>query len=209
MMSSLLRLLQRPFAASTFALALIALRPPVSAGKSETAVFAGGCFWGVESVFRHLNGVKSAVSGFAIPATDSLLWGSASRLDTYAEAVRVEYDPAKITYQQLLEVFFRVAHDPTQLDRQGPDAGPQYRSIVFADDDAQAANVKAYIDSLRSSHAYRRPIVTEVLRLKKFREAEDAHQNYVALHPQSNYVVAFDAPKLRQLQREFASLYRN
>ncbi|MEP6573175.1 MAG: peptide-methionine (S)-S-oxide reductase MsrA [Gemmatimonadota bacterium] len=208
-MSSLIRLLQKSLGASSLALALVSVQPSISSGKNETATFAGGCFWGVESVFRHLNGVKSAVSGFAVPATDAAPWGPASRLATYAEAVRVEYDPSKITYRQLLDVFFRVAHDPTQVDRQGPDVGPEYRSIVFANDEAQATVIKGVIDSLRSSGTYHRPIVTEILLLKKFNEAEEAHQNYVAKNPHSNYVLSFDAPKLQQLQKDYASLYRN
>lgn len=202
-------MLRKLLAGSTLALAMMAFAPAAHTAKNQTVVFAGGCYWGVESVFRHVTGVRSVVSGFAVPVTDSLSWGPPSRLSTYAEAVSIEYDPARISYHQLLDIFFRVAHDPTQVGRQGPDVGPQYRSIVFADGPAQAADVKAYVDSLGSAHAYSKPIVTEVLRLRKFRAADDSQQDYAALHAQSPYIVTYDVPKLQQLKRDFVALYKD
>ncbi len=176
------------------------------AGRTETAFFAGGCFWGVESVFDHVRGVKSAVSGFATPSPDSGA-GVPPRLLTFAETVRVEFDPDKVTYDHLLEIFFRVAHDPSQVDRQGPDVGPQYRSIVFVTDVAQTERVQRYLAESAAGSELRGNMVTEVLRLQKFRPADDAHQDYVANHPGSAYVVAFDLPKLQHLRQQFPGFY--
>ena len=178
--------------------------------RTETAIFAGGCYWGVEAVFEHLRGVKSAVSGFATPATDPVAAGtSAARHRTHAEAVLIEFDPEVVTYQQLLEVFFRIAHDPTEVDRQGPDRGPQYRSIVFVKDSTHGSQVQQVIAELGLARVYRKPIVTEVLRLAKFREAPAGQQDYVKANSQSEYVVTWDLPKLAHLQRDFPELYRD
>jgi peptide-methionine (S)-S-oxide reductase len=196
-------------AGSAFAIGIMAMQPASVGATTDTVVFAGGCYWGVESVFRHVNGVSKVVSGFAVPATGSLAWGPPSRLGTYAEAVTIEYDPARISYQQLLDIFFRVAHDPTEVGRQGPDVGPQYRSIVFVKDAAQAAAVKAYLGRLASARVYHKPITTELLTLGKFQPADNSQQDYARTHAGSAYVVAYDAPKLEQLKREFASAYRN
>jgi len=169
---------------------------------SATAVFAGGCFWGVESVFEHVRGIKSATSGYAVPAA-----GSATD-SSYAEAVRVVYDPSRVTYHQLLEIYFLVAHDPTQRNRQGPDVGPEYRSIIFFSDDAQRAAARAYLDSLAAAKVYPRPIVTEILSLGRFRIAEDFHQDYAARHPTDAYIVYNDAPKILDLRHRFPALYK-
>jgi peptide-methionine (S)-S-oxide reductase len=169
---------------------------------SATAVFAGGCFWGVESVFEHVRGVKSATSGYAVPA-------AGSTADTgFAEAVRVVYDPARVSYRQLLEIYFLVAHDPTQRNRQGPDVGPRYRSIVFFSDDEQRGAARAFLDSLAAAKTYSRPIVTEILPLARFRIAEDFHQDYAARHPTDAYIEYNDAPKIVDLRRRYPALYK-
>jgi peptide-methionine (S)-S-oxide reductase len=208
-MSRTFRHLLRPLtAAAVGVFALAGFRSGGATGAVETVYFAGGCYWGVEAVFEHVKGVKSVVSGFATPDTDSVAAGTTKpRYQSYAEAVRIKYDPAQISYEQLLELFFRVAHDPTQVDRQGPDVGPQYRSIVFVSDAAQGEQVQQYIGGLRSAKAYPQPIVTEVLRLEKFRVAPDGQQDYVKANPKSPYVVAHDLPKLEHLQREYAALF--
>lgn len=174
----------------------------------EEAVFAGGCFWGVEAVYEHLRGVESVTSGYAVPRVAAGEQTSAAHRGP-AEAVRVVYDPAQVTYQQLLEVFFLVAHDPTQVDRQGPDIGPRYRSIVFVDDDDRRRTVLDYIDSLRARRVYPGAIVTAVTGLRSFQVAEGFHQDFVARHPRDAYVVAHDVPKLAELRRRYPDLYRD
>lgn len=182
---------------------------PLAAAKGEqTAVFAGGCFWGVEAVFRHVKGVKSAVSGYAggkvvSPSYEQVSSGSTG----HAESVRVVYDPSQITYGQLLRVFFSVAHDPTQLNRQGPDVGTQYRSAIFFSTDSQKRIATAYVDQLTKAKSFSRPIVTEVSALERFNVAEDYHQDYAALHPYEPYIMFNDAPKVANLKREFAAIY--
>ena len=184
--------------------------PAVAAGAPlDTAVFAGGCFWGVEAVFRHLQGVASSVSGYAgghtvNPSYEDVGSGSTG----HAEAVRVIYDPAVVSYGTLLKVFFSVAHDPTELNRQGPDEGTQYRSAIFTRTPAQLEAAKGYIATLTAVKAFRRPIVTEVTPLKAFYVAEGYHQNYLALHPSQPYIVYNDLPKIEALKREFATIYR-
>jgi peptide-methionine (S)-S-oxide reductase len=174
----------------------------------QTAVFAGGCFWGIEAVFEHVRGVKSAVSGYAGGAAPSPSYEEVSSGSTgHAESVRVVYDPSQVTYGQLLRVFFSVAHDPTQLNRQGPDVGTQYRSAIFYVNDSQKRIATAYIDQLTGAKAFRRPIVTEVSALRKFNVAEAYHQEYAALHPYQPYIVINDAPKVASLRRELAELY--
>jgi peptide-methionine (S)-S-oxide reductase len=178
-----------------------ALLPAVMAWHEpkQTAVFAGGCFWGVEAVFEHVRGVRSAVSGYATPADDP---------KGFAEAVRVEYDPARITYNQLLQVFFLVAHDPTEVDRQGPDVGPRYRSIVFVRGAEDRQIVSAFLDSLRTRRVYAAPIATAIATLRTFRIAEDFHQDFVVRNPRDAYVVINDLPKLAELRRRFPDLYQ-
>jgi peptide-methionine (S)-S-oxide reductase len=174
----------------------------------QTAVFAGGCFWGVEAVFRHVKGVRSAVSGYAggmlvKPTYEQVGSGKTG----HAEAVEVTYDPSQVSYGQLLAVFFSVAHDPTQLDRQGPDYGPQYRSAIFYTNDDQKRVAEAYVAQLDKAKAFKSPIVTQVAKLPAFWPAEDYHQNYLALHPTQPYIVFNDLPKLAALQKEWPDLY--
>ncbi len=159
------------------------------------AVFAGGCFWGVEAVFEHLRGVREVVSGYAGEGR--------------VEAVRVSYDPGVISYRQLVEVFFGVAHDPTLRDRQGPDVGPEYRAIAYYATPEEHATLREYVDELRRSGVYRRPIVTELQPLGSFQIAEPFHQDYAARHPDDPYIVTNDHPKLERLRREFPALYRS
>lgn len=181
----------------------------LATSKGErTAVFAGGCFWGVQAVFQHVKGVKFALSGYAGGATASPSYEQVSSGTTgHAEAVRVVYDPSQVTYGQLLRVFFSVVHDPTQLNRQGPDVGTQYRSAIFYTSDVQKGIASTYIDQLAKAKAFRRPIVTEVSQLKGFHVAEAYHQDYATLHPYEPYIVINDAPKVADLRREFTDLY--
>jgi peptide-methionine (S)-S-oxide reductase len=175
----------------------------------DTAVFAGGCFWGVEAVFQHLAGVSSAVSGYAGGTLASPSYEEVSTGRTgHAESVLVVYDPAQISYDQLLQVFFTVAHDPTQLDRQGPDVGTQYRSAVFYRSDAQREAAERYIAKLAAAKVYPGRIVTEVTALNTFHPAEAYHQDYLAHHPNQPYIVINDRPKLEELRRRFPALYR-
>jgi peptide-methionine (S)-S-oxide reductase len=175
----------------------------------DTAVFAGGCFWGVEAVFEHVKGVTTATSGYAGGKVSSPSYEQVSSGTTgHAESVQVVYDPSRVSYDQLLQVFFAVAHDPTELDRQGPDVGSQYRSAIFYRNDAQRDAAKRYIAKLEAAHVYRNPIVTEVAPLGRFNEAEAYHQDYLAHHTHQPYIVINDLPKLEALQREFPALYR-
>jgi peptide-methionine (S)-S-oxide reductase len=183
---------------------------PVGVAASvDTAVFAGGCFWGVEAVFEHLNGVSTAISGYAGGRVEAPSYEQVSTGTTgHAESVLVVYDPSRISYDQLLQVFFAVAHDPTELDRQGPDVGTQYRSAIFYRNDAQRDAAERYIAKLRDAKVYRDPIVTEVTALNGFNPAEAYHQNYLVNHPHQPYIVINDAPKLEALRRQFPALYR-
>jgi peptide-methionine (S)-S-oxide reductase len=183
---------------------------PLAGASADTAVFAGGCFWGVEAVFEHLKGVTSAISGYAGGATVAPSYEQVSSGNTgHAESVQVIYDPAKITYEQLLQVFFTVAHDPTQLNRQGPDWGTQYRSIAFYRNAEQQKAIESFIGELSHSGKYAKPIVTQVVALKAFYPAEGYHQGFMAKHPTNPYIVVNDAPKVDHLQREFPALYRD
>lgn len=182
--------------------------PPAQSRGSQSAVFAGGCFWGVEAVFEHVKGVTQVVSGYAGGSANTAQYELVSSGTTgHAEAVRVTYDPARISYGQLLKIFFSVAHNPTELDRQGPDTGTQYRSAIFFSNDEQKQVAKAYIAQLQAAHIFARPIVTEVTPLKAFYEAEAYHQNYLVRHPDQPYIVINDLPKLANLQRQFPTLY--
>ena len=181
----------------------------LAATKGEqTAVFAGGCFWGIQAVFQHVKGVKSAISGYAGGTVTSPSYEEVSSGRTgHAESVRVVYDPSQVTYGQLLRVFFSVGHDPTQKNRQGPDVGTQYRSAIFYMTDSQKRIASAYIDQLTKAKSFSKPIVTEVSPLKEFNIAEAYHQNYATLHPYDPYIVINDAPKVAALKRELAVLY--
>ena len=199
--------------ASVLALAaiLFAARPSHAASTAErrTAVFAGGCFWGIEAVFEHLVGVQSAVSGYAGGTTKSPSYEDVSSGSTgHAESVQVVYDPARISYEKLLEVFFSVAHDPTQLDRQGPDRGTQYRSAIFYRSADQRRAAMAYVDGLRKAKTFTAPIVTQIVPFAAFYVAEDYHQDYMVHHPDQPYIVYNDAPKVAELRRRFPALYR-
>lgn len=175
----------------------------------RTAVFAGGCFWGVEAVFEHVAGVAEATSGYAGGDAETADYRQVSSGKTgHAEAVEVRYDPARVTYGQLLKVFFSVAHDPTQLDRQGPDRGSQYRSAIFYANDEQRQIAEAYIAELSRADAFPRPIVTEVTPLGGFYPAEAYHQGYLARHPHQPYIVINDLPKLEALKRQLPEIYR-
>lgn len=176
---------------------------------ANVAVFAGGCFWGVQEVFEHVKGVKEAVSGYAGGAVASPSYEQVSSGDTgHAESVRVVFDPAVISYQQLLQVFFSVVHDPTQLNRQGPDEGSQYRSAIFYTTDEQRQATQAYIAQLTRAGVFKRPIVTQVAALKSFYPAEAYHQDYALHHPNQPYIVINNAPKVAHLKQQFPELYR-
>jgi peptide-methionine (S)-S-oxide reductase len=184
--------------------------PPARPGAEKVAVFAGGCFWGVEGVFEHLKGVKSATAGYAGGSVASPSYEDVSSGATgHAESVRVVYDPAVISYAQLLEVFFSVAHDPTQLDRQGPDTGTQYRSVVFYADQSQRESAEAYVAKLRAGKTFSRPIVTEITPLGTFYPAESYHQHYMERHPYQPYILINDAPKVAHLRKAFPALYQD
>jgi peptide-methionine (S)-S-oxide reductase len=186
-----------------------ALDVPAAAGSApQTAVFAGGCFWGVEAVFRHVKGVKSAVSGYAGGKAKTADYEMVSTGTTgHAESVQVTFDPTQVTYGQLLRVFFSVAHNPTELNRQGPDVGTQYRSAIFFVNDEQKSVAQAYINQLDRAKVFSRPIVTQVVALPEFYPAEAYHQNYAALHPNQPYIVIHDLPKLAYLKEQFPALY--
>ena len=188
-------------------LALLVLALPASAPRTERLFLAGGCYWGVEAVFEHVRGVRSAVSGFARPAGDTTLSGRKLRHTSFVETVRIDYDPDKVSYEQLLEIFFTVAHDPTQVDRQGPDVGSQYRSMVFVAGADQARVVDSISGQLRAKRTYTSPIVTEIGLMDRFREAPEDQQDYVVKNPQAPYVRNHDIPMLVKLQRSYPSLY--
>ncbi len=182
--------------------------PRATAPGTQTAVFAGGCFWGIEAVFEHVKGVTNVVSGYSGGAAATANYDRVSSGSTgHAESVRVTYDPSRISYGQLLKVFFSVAHDPTQLNRQGPDIGTQYRSAIFFANDEQRRVADAYIAQLQAARVYGRPIVTEAKQLAAFYEAEAYHQDYAAHHPNQPYIVIHDLPKVANLQRQFPALY--
>jgi peptide-methionine (S)-S-oxide reductase len=183
--------------------------PLASSSAPQTAVFAGGCFWGVQAVFEHVKGVKSATSGYSGGRVKSPSYEVVSTGVTgHAESVQVTYNPSQITYGQLLMVYFSVAHDPTQLNRQGPDTGSQYRSAIFYSNDEQKRIADGYIAQLNSAAVYSRPIVTKVVPFEAFYPAEDYHQDYLKKNPDNPYIVFNDLPKLKRLQREFPALYR-
>ena len=175
----------------------------------ETAVFAGGCFWGVQAVFQHVKGVVSATSGYSGGPSIAAEYEVVSTGTTgHAESVKVVYDPAKVSYGQLLKVFFSVAHDPTELNRQGPDQGTQYRSVIFYNSDQQKRIAQAYIAQLDQAKVFPHAIVTQVVPLKAFYPAEAYHQNYATLHPDNPYIKYNDLPKVANLQQQFPNLYR-
>ena len=178
-------------------------------GQSETAIFAGGCFWGVQGVFQHVKGVASAVSGYAGGEASTAQYETVSTGETgHAESVRVTFDPHQVSYGKLLQIYFSVVHDPTELNRQGPDEGTQYRSEVFAETPDQARIAKAYIAELNKAHAFDAAIVTKVEPFKGFYPAEGYHQDYLTLHPTQPYIVINDLPKVAALKKLFPNQYR-
>jgi peptide-methionine (S)-S-oxide reductase len=176
----------------------------------KTLVLAGGCFWGVQGVYQHTRGVVGAVSGYAGGEARTAKYELVGRGNTgHAEAVQITYDPKQVTFGKLLQIYFSVAHDPTQLNRQGPDVGPQYRSTVFTSDPAERKAVEAYIAQLDGAKAYRKKIATTLEPLKGFYPAEDYHQDYLTLHPTQPYIVFNDLPKIENLKKLFAADYRD
>jgi peptide-methionine (S)-S-oxide reductase len=187
-----------------------AIDAPLAAAKGQqTAVFAGGCFWGVQAVFEHLKGVTSATSGYAGGYVKSPSYETVSMGVTgHAETISVAFDPSQATYGQLLMVFFSVAHDPTQWNRQGPDTGSQYRSAIFYTSAEQKRIAQAYIAQLDAAKVYSRPIVTKVEPFRGFYPAESYHQDYLKNNPDNPYIVYNDLPKLEKLKKDFPDLYR-
>jgi peptide-methionine (S)-S-oxide reductase len=182
----------------------------VGATHNETAVFAGGCFWGVQGVFEHVRGVKQVASGYTGGAAGTAQYETVSEGDTgHAESVQITYDPTQITYGRLLQIFFSVAHDPTELNYQGPDHGTQYRSAIFPANPEQRVVAQSYIAQLGKAHVFSGPIVTRVEDFKGFYPAENYHQNFLALHPDYPYIAINDLPKVSELKRMFPDLYRN
>jgi peptide-methionine (S)-S-oxide reductase len=182
--------------------------PRATASGQQTAVLSGGCFWGVQAVFQHVKGVISATSGYAGGTAKTAEYEIVSTGETgHAESVQIVYDPSQITYGELLRVFFSVAHDPTQLNRQGPDEGTQYRSSIFYSSEEQKRVAETYIAQLDQAKIFGRPIVTKVVPLTGFYPAEAYHQNYAALHPNQPYILFNDAPKVEHLRHELPDLY--
>jgi peptide-methionine (S)-S-oxide reductase len=185
------------------------MNAPSSAAKgAQTAVFSGGCFWGVEAVFEHVKGVSDVRSGYSGGAAKTAKYDLVSEGDTgHAESVKVTYDPSQVSYEQLLKVFFSVAHDPTELNRQGPDSGTQYRSVIFFANEDQKRLAQSYIEELTKNKTFARPIVTQVVPLEAFYEAESYHQDYLAHNPDDPYIVINDKPKVENLRKQFPELY--
>ncbi|HEY9621796.1 MAG TPA: peptide-methionine (S)-S-oxide reductase MsrA [Crinalium sp.] len=183
---------------------------PLSPNSGEqTAVFAGGCFWGMEAVFEHLKGVTNVVSGYSGGSAATAHYEEVGSGSTgHAESIQITYDPSKISYGQLLKIYFAIAHDPTELNRQGPDIGTQYRSAIFFANAQQQQVAQAYIDQLNQTHIFRDPIVTQLEPFKAFYAAEAYHQNFIDQNPNYPYVVFYDLPKLKHLQETFPNLYR-
>jgi peptide-methionine (S)-S-oxide reductase len=193
----------------TFVVAAILAAATSAYAAEQTAVFAGGCFWGVEAVFEHVKGVNSVTSGYSGGTKETANYETVSggRTD-HAESVMIKFDPDKVTYQQLLFIFFSVAHDPTELNFQGPDHGRQYRSVIFYTTDDQKTQALAFIKAIEDSKALKKPVVTEVVPFKAFYNAESEHQDFVKLNPDYDYVVYNDLPKLRELKKKFPELYK-
>jgi peptide-methionine (S)-S-oxide reductase len=201
--------LSRPSSHSPIAVPEAAVTSLPATPGLQTVVLAGGCFWGIEAVFEHIKGVTDAVSGYAGGTKEQADYETVSTGTTgHAESVKVTFDPTKVSLEKLLQVFFSVATDPTQLNRQGPDVGPQYRSVIFFADEEQARVARAYIDQLTKAKVYPRPIVTQVVKLQGFYPAEEYHQNFAERNPTYPYIVYNDAPKVANLKKQFPDLYR-
>ncbi len=199
--------------APAFAESITMVPPPAvdqtATTKTETIVLAGGCFWGVQGVYQHLKGVTNAVSGYSGGKKETADYETVSSGTTgHAESVEVTFDPKVVSLGKILQVYFSVAHDPTELNRQGPDTGTQYRSAVFTTTEDQAKIVKAYIDQLDKAKAYSDPIVTKVSALDKFYPAEGYHQDYATIHPSQPYIAYYDIPKIEGLSKFFPQDYR-
>jgi peptide-methionine (S)-S-oxide reductase len=183
-------------------------QPKATASSKQTATIAGGCFWGIQSVFQHVKGVVSATSGYAGGTAKNPDYEMVSSGTTgHAESVQIVYDPSQVTYGELLRVFFSVAHDPTELNYQGPDEGTQYRSVIFYGNDEQKKIAEAYVAQLNQAKVYKHKIVTQIVPLQAFYPAEGYHQNYAELHPNQPYILYNDAPKVANLRKEFPDLY--
>jgi peptide-methionine (S)-S-oxide reductase len=181
-----------------------------AADAPQTAVFAGGCFWGVQGVYQHTNGVLNAVSGYAGGAKETANYPASGTGTTgHAESVRITFDPRVVSYGKLLQIYFSVVHDPTELNRQGPDTGTQYRSTIFAQSEAQKQVAERYIAQLTAAKVFRRPIATTIETGKPFYAAEDYHQDYLTLHPNQPYIYYNDLPKIEALKKLFAENYRD
>jgi len=181
---------------------------PKAAGPMQTAVLAGGCFWGVQGVYEHVRGVRKVIAGYAGGARSTADYERVGTGSTgHAESVKIIFDPAKISYGQILQIAFSVVHDPTQLNRQGPDVGTQYRSVIFYADDDQKRIAQAYIAQLDQAHVFARSIVTQVDPLKGFYEAEGYHQDYLIHNPTNLYIATYDVPKVENFKRTFPELY--
>jgi peptide-methionine (S)-S-oxide reductase len=179
------------------------------AGAQQTAVFAGGCFWGMEGVFEHVKGVSEVVTGYAGGSAESAHYTDVSSgITEHAESIKITYDPSQISYGQLLKIYFAVAHDPTQLNRQGPDAGTQYRSAIFFANNEQKQVAQTYINQLNQAHIFDSSIVTQLAPLTNFYAAEGYHQNFIKRNPYNPYVVIHDLPQIAQLQEQFPELYQ-
>jgi peptide-methionine (S)-S-oxide reductase len=197
-----------PAAEQAALIAAPAVDSPKTAGPAQTAVLSGGCFWGVQGVFEHVRGVSRVVSGYAGGARSTAEYGNVSSGSTgHAESVQISFDPSQISYGEILRVFFSVAHDPTQLNRQGPDVGSQYRSEIFYSTPEQKRIAEAYIAQLEQSHAFARPIVTRVDSLPGFYPAEEYHQDFLVHNPTYPYIVFNDLPKIENLKRVLPDYY--
>ena len=184
--------------------------PLATASSQATAVLAGGCFWGVEAVFEHVKGVTDAVSGYSGGRAGSASYELVESGSTgHAESVQVTFDPSQVSYGTLLRIFFAVAHNPTERNRQGPDIGPQYRSVIFYANPRQQMIAERFIAQLGEGHQFSRPIVTQVVPLTAFYPAEAYHQDYAFHHPTAPYIVVNDRPKVSELKREYSDLYRD
>ncbi len=182
--------------------------PTKTVKGEQTAVFAGGCFWGIEAVFEHVKGVSNVTSGYSGGTAKTADYETVSGgKSAHAEAVKITFDPAQVSYEQLLKVFFSVAHDPTEMNRQGPDTGAQYRSAIFFSNEEQKRLAESYIAELTKAKTFPKPIVTQVVALDAYYPAEEYHQNYLVRHPNQPYIVAYDQPKLINLQKQFPDLY--
>lgn len=214
LLSSALLLITSNLACNAVTASATAIPDPVidahlaSTKGEQTAVLAGGCFWGVEAVFEHVKGVIDVRSGYSGGQTTTAEYEKVSTGETgHAESVRITYDPSQISYGQLLKVFFSVAHDPTELNRQGPDTGTQYRSAIFFSNEEQKRIAQAYIDQLNKGKVFSKRIVTQVTELKSFYEAEGYHQDYLAHHPDEPYIIYNDLPKIENLRTQLPGLY--